>query len=136
MDIGRGDLIRADQAIGGINADAVLVPEVAGLILLGPPGIQVLLSQPSRVVLPPVGELPPLDGCVLFAPVVLLGHRDDGGIDDLPATGGLDPSRLRWSLNKWNSCSAIPAWLDPPPEEPYGLGIRNRILHPQAHKVT
>ena len=44
MDIGWGDLIRADQAIGGINADAVLVAVVAGLILLGPPGILVLLS--------------------------------------------------------------------------------------------
>ena len=44
MDIGRGDLIRADQAMGGINADAVLVAEEAGLILLGPPGILVLLS--------------------------------------------------------------------------------------------
>ena len=44
MDIGRGDLITADQAMGGINADAVLVPVVAGLVLLGPPGIQVLLS--------------------------------------------------------------------------------------------
>ena len=78
MDIGRGDLITPDQAIAGINADVVLVTVVAGLILLGPPGILVLLSQPGWVVLPPLGELPSLDGLVLFPPVVLLGHRDDG----------------------------------------------------------
>ena len=89
MDIGWGDLMTADQAIAGINADAVLVTVVAGLILLDPSGILVLLSQPGGVVLPPLGELPPLDGRILFAPVVLLGHWDDGGIDDLSATRGL-----------------------------------------------
>lgn len=53
------------------------------LILLGPPGIQILLREPLGVVLPLLGHLVLLDVFVLFTPIPLPGHGHDSGINDL-----------------------------------------------------
>jgi hypothetical protein len=63
-----------------IDADAVLVPVVAGAVLLHPAGIKVLLAQAVWLVFPSFGQIALLDGFVLSTGVSrLLLRRSRSG---------------------------------------------------------
>ena len=109
LHIGWGDPIASDQAIDHINVGVVLVAVVADLILLDPLWILVLLPQPVGVVLPHLRELSRLMALFSSSRLYCLGT---GLVVEsmvyLPRAA--KPFVLRWSLNKWNSSSVIPAF--------------------------
>src|SRR5215468_4472127 len=85
--------IAANDLVLAIDADVVLVAVEALVILLGPAGVLILLRILGRLFVPPLRRLAGFDRLVLFPGVVLLGRVDDGGINNLPATGDV-PLRI------------------------------------------
>ena len=89
LDRGVGLRIAANDLVLAVDADVVLVAVEALVILLGPARVLILLGVLGRVFFSPLRHLTRFDRLVLFPGVVLLGRVDDGGIDNLPATGDI-----------------------------------------------
>src|SRR5689334_9077524 len=82
-----GLCVAADDLVLAIDADVVLVAVEALVVLFGPACFLILLRVLSGLFFPTFRRLARFDRFVLFPGVVLLGRVDDGGIDNLPATG-------------------------------------------------
>src|SRR4030095_4136496 len=93
VDGGVGLCVAADDLVLAVDADVVLVAVEALVVLLGPACVLILLRVLSGLFFPTFGGLARFDRFVLFPGVVLLGRVDDGGIDNLPATGDV-PLRI------------------------------------------
>src|SRR5215467_14727739 len=89
VDGGVGLRIAANDLVLAVDADVVLVAVEALVVLLGPTRVLILLGVLGRLFFPPLRRLARFDRVVLFPAVVLLGCVDDGGIDNLPATGDI-----------------------------------------------
>ena len=87
VNIGGGNGITEDKAMGNIDADAVLIAVVVDAILFDPACIQVFLLQSIWVFIPPVRHPPSLDFLVLFKGIALPGNWDKSCVDNLTATG-------------------------------------------------
>lgn len=72
MNVGWRDRTSADEAMDGINADAVLVSIVADAVFLDPASIQVLLLQAICVFIPAIGQSASFDFRVLLSSIALL----------------------------------------------------------------
>src|SRR6266852_4073808 len=68
----------ADDLVRLVDADVVLVAEVALVVLLGPTRILVFLGVLGWLFLPILRRFASLDAIVLLAGVALLGRRHDG----------------------------------------------------------
>src|SRR5215475_13253123 len=88
-----GLCVAADDLVLAIDADVVLVAVEALVVLFGPACLLILLRVLSGLFFPTFRRLARFDRFVLFPGVVLLGRVDDGGIDNLPATGDV-PLRI------------------------------------------
>src|SRR5215813_13030918 len=88
-----GLCVAADDLVLAVDADVVLVAVEALVVLFGPACVLILLRVLSGIFFPTFGRLARFDRFVLFPGVVLLGRVDDGGIDNLPATGDV-PLRI------------------------------------------
>src|SRR6516225_4174450 len=75
----------ADQLVRLVDADVVLVSVETLVVLLGPPRIDILLGELSRLLLPLLRRLVSLDRLVLLFRVVLPRYRHVCAIDDLAA---------------------------------------------------
>src|SRR5262249_4280414 len=97
-----GLCVAADDLVVAVAVDVGLVAVEALLGLFGSASVLILLRVLSGLFFPPLRRFARFDRCVLFPGVVLLGRVDDGGIDNLPATGDV-PLRIEVLISFWEA---------------------------------
>jgi hypothetical protein len=124
-------VITPDQLVLSVHIEVILVAEAAFAMFPGPARINILLRPLGGLVSPALRRLIRLDRRVFRAFVVVVRHRCDGRVKDLPATRDIAlPRRIPVELReKFIDHARLRQSF---PAEPNRLRVRHTIPKAQA----